>query len=338
MQLKTYQHFQRSILLLAIFVVGLGAYTRLSNSGLGCPDWPACFGKWAIQSHHVTPPLSSDQTLKAWTEMIHRYIAGILGGLILLTTILQSYRATKLPILAIGICLLTTVQALFGMWTVTWKLHPLAVMPHLVGGMSITCLLFINYQQKKDLHKQAISSTMYHTIYACIICVGVQILLGGWTSANYAQLVCPDFPTCQGMWIPNMQIYEAFKPQPIGINFEGGILSGQARIAIHVSHRLGALISCFCFAFLLLKIHQQHAQLQNHYRRNILTTYLLFILQISLGIGNIVWQIPIHIAVAHNICALLLLLSLIRLLTLSHVAKKNSLSPHADHEYPYPLQ
>ena len=306
------------LLSLAIFVVGLGAYTRLTDSGLGCPDWPACYGKWFIAKTIHTPHLTTSDTLKAWTEMIHRYIAGILGLLILFTLGQKAWHDHKraIPIAKIIpiAMMLLIVQALFGMWTVTWKLHPLAVMPHLIGGMSLTlCLTWIHFRP----HYKSICpvpAPVLYSVFGCFMLFSFQVMLGGWTSANYAALVCPDFPTCQGQWYPTMHFNEGFSIPPIGPNYEGGLFSGAARTAIHFTHRIGGLVCGLAITVLCVQTWHYRAHIPHKTITTIIMTATLVLGQIMLGIANIVYTLPLYIAVAHNVGALLILLNLIKIL------------------------
>ncbi len=331
MRITANNHTSLLLTTLAIFVVGLGAYTRLSDSGLGCPDWPGCFGQWIVDKQATIPALSPSDSYKAWTEMIHRYIAGILGVIVLSRTAYQyqqpqNQMSIRLSILYTILAIMIIIQALFGMWTVTWKLHPLAVMPHLIGGMSLSTLIFKAHLYQSPPSQQTIPTCVANWLWCAISCVCLQIVLGGWTSANYAQLICPDFPTCQGSWFPNMNFLEGFSPQPIGPNYEGGLLSGPARTAIHFSHRLGGLITLIVFAILSKHLHSIRHRLNTNYIRQIQHVGLLLATQITLGVANIVLALPLSIAVAHNVCALLLLLALIHL---EHQSTTKPASYHA---------
>ncbi len=317
---------------LAIFVVGLGAYTRLSDSGLGCPDWPGCFGKWVVDNNATSPALSTHASYKAWTEMIHRYLAGILGLLVISHCYFYNryqHSHKTLYYLNLVLACLIIIQALFGMWTVTWKLHPLAVMPHLLGGMSITSMLFTSYLMSAPNAKQQLPLHIIWLIRIATCSVCLQIILGGWTSANYAQLICPDFPTCQGSWLPKMHFSEAFGIAPIGPNYEGGQLSTAARTAIHYSHRLGGLLACVIFTSLSLCCYQVRHTLSANYLKQLIYIIILFTVQISLGIANIILALPMSIAVMHNICALLLLLTLIKLWHMSVYHAPEYITEHA---------
>ena len=332
MQGTSHNKLKAFILCLAIFVVGLGAYTRLSDSGLGCPDWPACYGHWYVQKTIHFPHLTYVDTLKAWTEMIHRYIAGCLGLLIILTLGIERFTHTKTtssqhktnsfyPILSLLI-----VQALFGMWTVTWKLHPLAVMPHLIGGMTLTVLISWAFFPKGNLSKP-LPKPILQTIWMLFGIICFQVILGGWTSANYAALVCPDFPTCQGYWLPPMAFSEAFQAHPIGPNYDGGLLSGEARTAIHISHRLGGGIAGLLTLYLGFLFSNYRKNIAQSSQKLILALLSCVTIQILLGIANIIFLLPISIAVAHNVVALIILLILTRLMVINY---------HTQTDFTYP--
>ena len=313
-----YKSIKPGIICLAIFVVGLGAYTRLSDSGLGCPDWPACYGHWYVQKTIHFPHLSLLDTYKAWTEMIHRYIAGCLGLLIIATLTIESYskkqQGQNIPwtyYITLGLLVL---QALFGMWTVTWKLHPLAVMPHLLGGMTLTLLISWVFSSPEKTLDSKLPPQIIRIIWLLFTVICGQVVLGGWTSANYAALVCPDFPTCQGKWIPDMQFFEAFSIPPIGPNYDGGALSGAARTAIHVSHRVGGLIAACITCYLGVICYQNLYRLSTSTLRYIIVCIICVSTQIILGIANVLYLLPISIAVAHNVGALIILLVLARIL------------------------
>lgn len=317
---QTHRNLFPILLGLALFVVGLGAYTRLTDSGLGCPDWPACYGQWIVEKSIHTPHLSPSDTLKAWTEMIHRYVAGFLGACIVFTLAKKVWHDKQqarpvAKIIPIVVALLV-IQALFGMWTVTWKLHPLAVMPHLLGGMSLTlCLTWIYYRPSAN-DITAVPASILTWLWVCFVLLSLQVILGGWTSANYAALVCPDFPTCQGQWWPTMHFGEGFSIPPIGPNYEGGLFSGAARTAIHFSHRIGGLLCAIAVGRLCQLTWRNQINLPQKTQQAVYATAALVAGQILLGIANVLLTLPISIAVAHNLGALCILLSLCRILAL----------------------
>jgi heme a synthase len=300
--------------ILAFTVVLLGAYTRLSESGLGCPDWPGCYGHLKVpQDPHVIASLAKlypqapfDQQ-KAWPEMLHRYFAASLG--ILIVIVAAGCLRRRLYKFASGCLLLLGIQGLLGMWTVTWKLHPLTVMGHLMTGMTLSSLLWFISLKNTATSQPLKTHPLSKWIILVLLLLFTQIFLGAWTSANYAALSCPDFPTCRGSFWPNMDFKQAFSfLHPIGLNYQGGILSDPARIAIHISHRYGALITAaaiFLLAFSLLR--------KNHSlcRKPTLCLLCLLLLQMTLGATNILKSLPLPIALLHNGTALLLAFNLI---------------------------
>ena len=247
--------------LLALCVVVLGAYVRLSHAGLGCPDWPGCYGHLVgvpesgheIDQANQAYPERAVESDKAWKEVIHRYFAAVLGILILLLAIMaiknrnDPQQPVVLPIVLVG---LVIFQALLGMWTVTLLLKPVIVMLHLLGGLLIVALLWW-LVLKSSKHTSSISKNSYMAalVLGLVLLIG-QIVLGGWTSTNYAALACPDFPTCQGEWWPETDFKEAFVFwRGLGQNYEFGVLDNPARTAIHLSHRLFAIVVGFYWLF-----------------------------------------------------------------------------------------
>jgi cytochrome c oxidase assembly protein subunit 15 len=304
---------------LALVVIVLGAYTRLSDAGLGCPDWPGCYG-------HIGVPDSEEEVLvangafpdrpveaaKAWKEMIHRYAAGALG-LVILTIFLQAvtiHRGDRA--FASGLLALVVFQALLGMWTVTLLVKPLIVSAHLIGGLATLSLLWL-LVLKRSGWWSGITVTAAQRKMALLMFVVVlgQILLGGWTSTNYAALACIGLPKCNGLWFPVMDFANGFKPwHGLGIDYEGGILDSPARVAIHFSHRVGALVTLVVVGIgIAVFMWSTQARL----RRSALVVGLLLIVQLCLGLANVWFYLPLGVAVAHNGVAALLLLSIVTL-------------------------
>ncbi|MBT4962886.1 MAG: COX15/CtaA family protein [Francisellaceae bacterium] len=310
---KKILHLSRFGAVFAFIVIIVGAYTRLTDAGLGCPDWPGCYGNWKVPSTgqelgtaNGLYPGVQIESAKAWTEMFHRYIAGTLGLVIFAISCLLIKQRSYL--FGISLSALVIFQAILGMWTVTLGLYPLAVMGHLLGGLTLFSLLAWLGISKS--HK-AINIPLSLNVIAkiSILILFIQIFLGGWTSANYAALVCADFPTCQGQWWPKMDWALAFSFTDVGIfNSPGTALENPARITIQVAHRIGALITTI--TLLTLSYHAFRTQEKNM-RIFSVATLLLLILQVSLGISNVLAGLPLHVALAHNGVAVLLLLMVI---------------------------
>ena len=330
---KIYFRLAFLVAALALIVVLLGAVARLKDAGLGCPDWPGCYGqitvphsKVALQKATQSYPDIPVEEKKAWAEMIHRYFAGSLGLLIfiLASWALVRRKKHKTQPIIIPLCLigLAIFQAVLGMWTVTWKLLPLVVMGHLLGGLSILGLLWWLYLTGVYKEKWKIFNISKYTrkykntlFLACLIglvIIILQISLGGWTSSNYAAIICPDFPYCHGQLFPSMDIIKGFNFfSPIGANYQGGALAAPARIAIQMFHRYGGFITGLYIG--ALSWYLMFFKRAAGFRFLGWLIFILLILQICLGMLNIVWHLPLIIAAAHNFTAALLLLSVITL-------------------------
>jgi len=315
--------------LFALVVIVFGAFVRLSNAGLSCPDWPTCYGKvtWPVHEHEVDAanaafPDRPVESNKAWREQVHRFLA---GGLILTTFALAiwSWRRRRdlhgLAAVPLAASVFILFQALLGMWTVTWKLKPIVVMGHLLGGMTTFALLAysalrLTIPPIANLRFPAAEKDKLRRLTAVGIgLVAVQIALGGWTSSNYAALACGlDFPSCLGQWWPgNMDFHEAFVLwRGIGVNYEGGVLDGSARIAIQLVHRIGAVLVFGHVAFAVVQRAARHVET----RPFAVAIGIALLLQVSLGIANVKLGLPLPIATAHNGVAAVLLLSLLALL------------------------
>ncbi len=298
-----------------LVVILLGAYTRLSHAGLGCPDWPGCYGRLVVpvdegriaEANQLYPDRPLEHG-KAWKEMVHRYAAGGLGLLILAMTVIAWNRRQAdgqirwTPFILLG---LVIFQALLGMWTVTLLLKPIVVMGHLLGGMTILLLLVWQLLSLKYAGRSRLPGRMYRWAIVGLVVVYLQISLGGWTSANYAALVCPDLPTCQGSWWPSMNFREGFVPwRGLGVDYEFGVLDTPARTAVHVSHRIGAVLTLIIAGLIALgSIKDSNPSVK---QAGVILLSLLLI-QFSLGVANIVFKLPIGVAVLHNGVAGLLL-------------------------------
>lgn len=319
--------------LFTVVVVMLGAWTRLVDAGLGCPDWPGCYGfltvpqsESSIAIANARFPDSPVDVAKGWPEMIHRYAAGTLGLIVFgLAAYAVRHRREGVPVkLPLFIAGFIVLQALFGMWTVTLQLWPKVVALHLLGGfttLSTLTLLFLRLRgQRKsvDPARAPAIARLRPWLYGGLALVILQIALGAWTAANYAAVACPDLPTCQGQWWPeNMDFRHGFDLlQTIGPNYLGGQLTADGRVAIHVTHRLGALIVLAYFTVLLLAFWR-HTR-GSPARSMVLLTAAALFMQIGLGVANVALHIPLSVAVAHNAMGAGLLLAIIHMLWQVH--------------------
>ena len=319
MSKKYFLYISIAAAVLAFGVVMLGAYVRLSQAGLGCPDWPGCYG-------HVTVPTDTEvnstllaarplEPARAWKEMIHRYFVGGLSTLIFALAALAFWhrkRSDQPKLLPALLALLLVLQALLGMWTVTLLLFPPVVTAHLLGGLATFSLLALLVLQSGGYLCLAAAATPRMRVFvalslAVLIC---QIALGGWVSSNYAAIACPDFPTCQGsLWPSGMDFASGFSWHGLGPDYQGGILANPARMAIHVAHRLGALITFLLVGGTVLGIWLKAPAL----RRVATAVGALLVLQVCLGISLVKFGWPLVIADLHNGVAALLLVSVVTL-------------------------
>jgi heme a synthase len=323
--------------LLCLTVVVLGAYVRLTNAGLGCPDWPGCYG-------HLTPsavaaadaqgysgrPLEPG---KAWHEMIHRYAALILGLVILAITALaigtRRQRLVSVPY-ALLLCATVIVQAILGMLTVTWQLKPLIVTLHLLFGLTTLALLWwlLLSLPRGSWGQAALASAgraiqggggspigaAHRLVLLGLMLLAVQVALGGWTSSNYADVACPDFPTCQSSLWPKADYRDAFVLwRGLNINYEGGVLDNPARVAIHFSHRVGALLTTLALAGAALFALRRRG-LPSAARPRALALLGALLLQLLIGVSMVIKGFPLWLATAHTAGAALLLLAALALL------------------------
>lgn len=311
-----------SVVLCAIVVV-LGAYVRLTAAGLGCPDWPTCYGHVtagaALESQERVNAAFPDRPIeygKALREMVHRYAAASLGILIVLMAALAwARRGTdnlpqRLPWALLTVVLL---QGALGMLTVTWLLKPVIVTLHLLGGLTTLALLWWLWLRPEMRELHASESVLRRPAVAGIAVLVLQIVLGGWTSSNYAAVACPDFPTCQGAWWPEMQFREAFVLwRGLGIDYEGGVLDHPARVAVHFTHRLGAIVTAIGLATVAL-LTMRRARSRRLHIAGIAVLAALGV-QILLGVSTVMHGYPLALATAHNVGAAALLLSVVTLI------------------------
>ncbi|OBT16961.1 cytochrome B [Vibrio sp. UCD-FRSSP16_10] len=309
-------------LAMTLVVIALGAYTRLADAGLGCPDWPGCYGQIAVptqaediaQAQQLFPQRAVDAN-KAWLEMIHRYFAGTLGLVVFALSFLifkSSVTSKVFPLLLSGVII---AQAALGMWTVTLKLMPVIVMLHLLGGFTLFSLLTLlmchlrnTLKPQIQLERSSLSSVRRIGVFATLVLV-VQIMLGGWTSSNYAALMCTSLPICQGEWQNHLDFKNAFNLVQTGFdNYEFGVLDYGARMTIHVTHRVGALLTSVALLALMIQLWRTSLKPARGYAKVI---GIGLVIQIGLGIANVVFHLPLVNAVMHNLGAALLLVTLV---------------------------
>ena len=300
-------------------VIGLGAWTRLADAGLGCPDWPGCYG-------FVTFPTTADEIAiaenlfpdspveidKIIPEVVHRYFAASLG-LLAIALLFIAFKENKLKLESTILLIIIIGQGIFGYLTVSLKLHPLIVTSHLFGAIITTSLFLIIFMRSLKLTKTfdvlARNKTLIIIGFALII---FQIFLGAWTSTNYAARACLDLPYCQGQLVPETNFKEGFNLfQSIGPNYLYGQMSNEARVAIHLTHRIGAIVVFFYSLFLAAKLWSSET-------KQIVTSFLaILFVQVFLGINNVLSSLPLWNAVAHNIVGVLLVLSFVVMTFLS---------------------
>lgn len=314
-------------LALALAVIALGAYTRLTDAGLGCPDWPGCYGRLTPPVHdtHIAAaqarfPDAEVDPFKARNEMVHRYLAGLLGLCVLAIFIVSRRlpRGRGVRGLATLLLALVVFQAALGMWTVTMNLMPVVVVAHLFGGFGLLALLaLLRFELRPDppVAMQPAEPRLARLLPLAWLAFAVllaQIALGGWTSANYAAAVCYQLPFCESGWSAQFSLRAAFS-LPLGHEtYEFGVLPYEARMSIHVLHRIGALVATGVLASLVLLCwrHAAGARL----RRLAAAVGVLLALQVTLGLINVIGQVPLFNAVAHNLTAACLLATLVLLI------------------------
>lgn len=369
--MSPHRHFHRlawAAVLLALCVIVFGAFVRLSDAGLSCPDWPTCYGQATWPKHETQIAAANErferpvEVHKAWREQFHRHIAALLGLMVLSLAALAARRrrfglatvfgASALVALAIPLYMaqqyvassalvavaqawllifairgaqadfsrLATVtlaviiiQAMLGMWTVTWLLKPAVVMAHLLGGLTtFSLLVWMAWRGTPDATiARPDTGRLRPMLVVGLVLLGIQIALGGWTSANYAALACgTDFPTCLGQWWPQTDFREGFVLwRGIGVDYEGGLLDGPARTAIQMSHRIMALLVFGHLLFLALRLRRTPGLGPWGWALGIALGA-----QVALGIGNVVHGLPLWMATAHNAGAVALLFILVSLL------------------------
>src|SRR5271163_1702363 len=294
--------------LLAAAVVVLGAWVRLTDAGLGCPDWPGCYG-------HIYPQTNHDFS-KALHEMIHRYFASTLGLIIisLLIWAVWNRKERQQPLTAVALLfIIVCLQGALGAFTVTKLLTPLIVTAHLLGGLTTLGILWWLSLTPEVRELSARETGLRKYALLGLAALLLQISLGGWTSSNYAAAACPDLPACQSSWWPHMDFHDAFVLwRGLGIDYEGGVLANPARIAIHVTHRIGAL----GFGSILIIVGSLCAAAARSRRLTAagILLVLAVLLQIGIGVAMVHFGFPLPLATLHNAGAALLVVCMVSLL------------------------
>ena len=305
---------------LAFIVIGLGAWTRLADAGLGCPDWPGCYGfitfpttSQEIEMAEQLYPDSPVEIDKIIPEVVHRYFAASLGLLAIFLLFISIKE--KRHILTSSLLLAIIIgQGIFGYLTVSLKLHPLIVTTHLFGAMITTSIFLVIFLRSLKLqHNFEILKINRHLIIIGFVLIIFQVFLGAWTSTNYAARACLDLPYCQGELIPNTNFTEAFNLfQTIGPNYLFGQMSNEARVAIHITHRIGAVVVFLYSLFLIFKLKSKETL-------PLIGAFgAILFLQVFLGINNVLSHLPLWNAVAHNIFGVMLFLCMIVIMYLSY--------------------
>lgn len=307
-------------ILMAMIVIVLGAYTRLTDAGLGCPDWPGCYGHLSfsnttkhIETAQQAFPERPFEEHKAWNEMIHRYFASALGFLILVIFVSSLFnraynKPVKLPLLLV---FLVCFQGALGMWTVTLNLLPVVVMGHLLGGFTVLSTLFLLYLRLTPYRIPGGDARVrQYAKYAIlgIIILTAQIALGGWTSANYAALACTELPLCEGAWYQRLDFAGAFSI-PVAENYEFGAHDYDERMTMHIVHRIGALVTFLYLSWLGVRLYA--AASSSLIKKLSAVMVLVMGVQIILGVSNVVFSLPVAVAVMHNAVAACLMLVLV---------------------------
>ena len=300
---------------MAFVVIALGAWTRLVDAGLGCPDWPGCYGFIVFPTNEAEIaiaesryPLFPYDINKAIPEVVHRYFAAGLGLLAIFLVYFAFKKTTDKSIRGWSLFLLFFIccQGLFGYLTVSLKLLPIIVTAHLFGGFTTLTVLYFIYLKSRNFQifsQINISNLKMISALAFVVLV-FQIFLGVWTSTNYASLACADFPTCQGTYLPEMDFKNGFNlNQEVGPNYLYGLLDNPARVAIHYSHRVSALLVTFIFLILMSRLWFSNAAPLAS------TLGVLLLTQITLGIINVIYVLPLYVAIAHNLVAACLVLA-----------------------------
>ena len=328
-----YSFFQKLnwvLVFMTFDLIVFGAFTRLTDSGLGCPDWPGCYGVsnpfhalGEIQQAEAAMPSGPVTVIKAWIEMIHRYLAMTVGALILIqvaTAFSKIKSLGKMPFWAsLGLLFLVCVQGAFGAWTVTLKLQPIIVTIHLMLALVLLACLTLYAQQAweqstSSIHILRIRPLSAQLLLIAFLVLTIQIFLGAWVSTNYAVLACPDFPTCLGAAWPETDWGEGFTLwRQLGLNAQGEFISPIALQTIHWAHRLFAVAVLVVLSILSLKALQLATPVLSGLGRFAKLLLALLLLQVITGISNVVFQWPLLAALLHTAGSAALVFCLVRM-------------------------
>ena len=327
-----YSFFQKLnwvLVFMTFDLIVFGAFTRLTDSGLGCPDWPGCYGAsnpfhalGEIQQAETAMPSGPVTVIKAWIEMIHRYLAMTVGALILVQVGVAFGKLKslgKLPLFcSLGLLLLVCIQGAFGAWTVTLKLQPIIVTIHLMLALFLLACLTIyaqqTWEQSSSVHTLRIRPLPAQLLLVAFVVLTIQIFLGAWVSTNYAVLACPDFPTCLGSVWPETNWREGFTLwRQLGLNAQGEFISPTALQTIHWAHRLFALAVLIVLGALSLKALRLATPVLSGLGRYAKLLLAILLLQVITGISNVVFQWPLLAALLHTAGSAALVFCLVRM-------------------------
>jgi cytochrome c oxidase assembly protein subunit 15 len=330
---SSYSFFQKLnwvLVFMTFDLIVFGAFTRLTDSGLGCPDWPGCYGTSNpfraladIQQAESAMPTGPVTVMKAWIEMIHRYLAMTVGALILIQVGMALSKVKtlgKTPLIAsLGLLVLVCIQGAFGAWTVTLKLQPIIVTIHLMLALILLACLTAYAQQTWEQISASVRTLRIRPLPASLLLASflillMQVFLGAWVSTNYAVLACPDFPTCLGSAWPETNWSEGFSLwRQLGLNAQGEFISPIALQTIHWAHRLFAVLVLLCLGALGLKAYQLSTPATPMLKRLAILLLSLLLLQVLTGISNVVFQWPLMAALMHTAGSAALVFCLVRM-------------------------
>ena len=327
-----YSFFQKLnwvLVFMTFDLIVFGAFTRLTDSGLGCPDWPGCYSAsnpfhalGEIQQAETAMPSGPVTVIKAWIEMIHRYLAMTVGALILVQVGVAFGKLKSLgksPLFcSLGLLLLVCIQGAFGAWTVTLKLQPIIVTIHLMLALFLLACLTVYaqqaWEQSSSVHILRIRPLPAQLLIIAFVVLTIQIFLGAWVSTNYAVLACPDFPTCLGSVWPETNWREGFTLwRQLGLNAQGEFISPTALQTIHWAHRLFALAVLMVLGALSLKALQLATPVLSGLGRYAKLLLAILLLQVITGISNVVFQWPLLAALLHTAGSAALVFCLVRM-------------------------